>query len=218
MIGFDEQNIIGDKNSGKERKQKSIPYEEYFGEMDLPEEEKKKRIELARKIELVILFYFMMRSDNGIEAIGIDYYEELIYQKIILIANEYMGASNTSSYIDDYARQISKDIVRATEENQDDDYYTSNDRAVFVAENEANSIGNYKQQSDAVKDGKKYKTWISQRDNKVRHTHSAVDGKRIGIFEEFLVGESSMMFPKDTSLGASAEEIVNCRCVVHYSK
>jgi len=31
--------------------------------------------------------------------------------------------------------------------------------------------------------------------------------------EPYLVGGSKMMFPSDTSLGARAKEVVNCRCV-----
>lgn len=54
------------------------------------------------------------------------------------------------------------------------------------------------------------------KDQRVRKTHREVDGETIPIDEVFLVGESLMRFPKDTSLGASAEEIVNCRCVVKY--
>lgn len=208
---------IDELNTLQTAQTKSIPYETYFGEMLLSEEEKEKRIELAKKIEVVVLFYFLLLSESDVLENESGYYEDLIYQKLVLIVNEYMGAKNTTSYIEEYARTLSKNIVEKTEENQDDAYYTSNDRAVFIAENEANSVGNYKQQSDAVKNGKKHKTWITQRDRKVRHTHKSVDGNTIGIFDEFIVGKSRMMFPKDSSLGASADEIVNCRCVVHYS-
>lgn len=40
--------------------------------------------------------------------------------------------------------------------------------------------------------------------------------KRFDVVDIFLVGTSMMMFPKDDSLGASAKEIINCRCSVKY--
>ena len=44
------------------------------------------------------------------------------------------------------------------------------------------------------------------------------DDTKIGIFERFNVGNMQMMFPRDVSLGAGPEEIVNCRCSLRYSK
>lgn len=209
MRKFDELNKIDKKTK---QATKSINYEQYFGEMDLPEDEKEKRIELAKKIEIVFLYYFLLfLEDSEIN------FENTIYEKIVEIANEYTGQKQTSAYIDKYARDLASDVIRATAENTTDEYYTSNDRARFIAENEANNIGNYDLQTKAVKDGKTLKTWVTQKDNKVRHTHIDVDGSTIGIFEEFTVGNSKMMFPKDTSLNADDKEIVNCRCVVQYS-
>lgn len=214
MRNFDELNVFEDKSDNKKtnRATKSIDYERYFGEMDLSEDEKKKRIELAKKIEIVFLYYFTLLDDEK----EIDY-ENMIYEKIVELANEYTGQKQTSAYVDKYARNLATMIIVATAANIDDEYYTSNDRAKFIAENEANNIGNYDLQIQAVKNGKNFKTWITQKDNKVRHTHIDVDGNTIGIFEEFTVGNSKMMFPKDTSLNADDKEIVNCRCVVHYS-
>ena len=45
----------------------------------------------------------------------------------------------------------------------------------------------------------------------------SVDGKTISIFRPFTVGESTMMFQLDQSLGASLREICRCRCVCKYS-
>lgn len=209
MRKFDELNTIDKKTN---RTTKSIDYEQYFGEMDLSDAEKEKRIELAKKIEIVFLYYFLLfAEDNEID------FENTIYEKIVQIANEYTGQKQTSAYIDEYARDLASNVIRATIENTDDEYYTSTDRAKFVAENEANNIGNYAMQIQAVKDGKTQKTWITKKDNKVRHTHIDVDDTTIGIFEPFTVGNSQMMFPKDISLNADDKEIVNCRCTVYYS-
>lgn len=57
------------------------------------------------------------------------------------------------------------------------------------------------------------KVWISERDPNVRHDHREADGKRvIGIKTPFQVGESQLLYPHDTSLGAGPDQIINCRC------
>lgn len=200
---MDELNVLN---------RKSIDYEEYFGEMELTEEEKKERIRLAEMLEIVVLFYFLLLSESQTEN-----YIQMIYEKYISVAMEFLKLSNVPSYLETYAREFAENVTRVTEENISDEYYTSKDRAMFIAENEANAMGNYRQQIEAVKSEMKYKTWKTKNDFRVRHTHKEVNERTIGIFDVFKVGDSEMMFPKDESLGASAQEIVNCRCVVHYS-
>ncbi len=53
-------------------------------------------------------------------------------------------------------------------------------------------------------------------DKRTRDTHAEVDGTTLPIAEPFMVGDSFMLFPGDTSLDPSPEEIVNCRCHVEY--
>lgn len=65
------------------------------------------------------------------------------------------------------------------------------------------------------------KEWDDTGDRKVRSTHRSLaakygKGKGIGLDEPFLSPSGArLMYPGDTSLGAPAEEIVNCRCRVH---
>lgn len=56
------------------------------------------------------------------------------------------------------------------------------------------------------------KLWVSVLDNRTRHNHAIADGQRRLQAEPFLVGGERMNFPGDTSLGASLENIINCRC------
>ena len=51
---------------------------------------------------------------------------------------------------------------------------------------------------------------------RVRADHADVDGQVVDISRPFRVGKYMMMYPKDDSLGAGLEEIVNCRCSVEY--
>lgn len=189
-----------------------IDYEEYFGEMELADEEKEKRIELAKKFEVLFLFFLLSYSKQQ----KIDY-ESMIYEKYIVIALEFLKQDEVPAYVDDYARRLADDVVRTTKEHDGEEFYTSTERGMLISANEANALGNYNQQAQAIKTGMIYKTWITEKDNKVRHTHKEVDNVKIGIFESFQVGDSLMMFPKDASLGASMKEIAGCRCVTKYS-
>jgi HK97 family phage portal protein len=58
-------------------------------------------------------------------------------------------------------------------------------------------------------DGKRLrKMWISAQDERVRDSHADLDGKSVGIDEEF---KSGLKFPRDPDCD-DAGEIINCRC------
>lgn len=56
--------------------------------------------------------------------------------------------------------------------------------------------------------------WDASGDNRVRESHQAMNGQAVGMNEPFVspVTGARMMHPGDHSLGAPAEEIINCRC------
>ena len=61
--------------------------------------------------------------------------------------------------------------------------------------------------------------WDSCGDDKVRPSHRALDGQCvIGLSKSFVspLNGSKMMYPGDTSLGASENEVRGCRCRVRY--
>lgn len=146
-------------------------------------------------------------------------YENLDFV-ILQVKNRYFDILSVSMEMDEYLKKyvddFSEQIVETTQNHADDEWYLSSDRAMFVAENEANTTFNYLEYKKAVKTGKTKKKWITMRDRHVRHTHKLVDSKTIGINDVFLVGDSEMFYPKDTTFGASAQEIVNCRCSIKY--
>lgn len=192
-------------------------YEQYFGEMELSEKEKKDRIQLAHKFEDAFLLLFAMAVQEDENA---DSCYQYIDDKYCQIATKYMDIKETPAYITEYAARATKSIVDTTLNNIDSEYYLSKDRAMLLAANEANSVGNYREQVEMVKQGYRFKTWCTMKDGRVRHTHIRLDEQKIGIFEHFDVGKTQMMFPRDTSLGADAflEEIINCRCSLRYTK
>lgn len=57
------------------------------------------------------------------------------------------------------------------------------------------------------------KIWDNAGDARVRRDHNLMEGQRVGLLEAFVFpDDTKAMFPGDTSLGASAKEIINCRC------
>lgn len=63
------------------------------------------------------------------------------------------------------------------------------------------------------------KRWLSERDGRVRRgvgagkfDHYAPDGQRVALGEPFIVSGERMNFPTDPSFGASAGNVINCRC------
>ena len=56
------------------------------------------------------------------------------------------------------------------------------------------------------------KTWISLLDGRERPAHHAADGQVQPIGTPFIVEGESLMEPGDTSLGASEDNIIGCRC------
>lgn len=190
----------------------------YFEDMDITQSGKDKRIDFSTKMYDIMLFVFALvksMQESG-------YIDE---QYIILqLTNRYFELiddfSMQSQYIQDYVGIFARQTVDVTLEHlQDiDGYFMSNERALIIAVNEANTIFNYSDYDNAMNNGFTKKQWITEKDDKVRITHVEVDDSIVDINEPFVVGDSLLMFPKDTSLGASAEEIVNCRCSVKYLK
>lgn len=86
--------------------------------------------------------------------------------------------------------------------------------ALHQAQNEA-----YQQTIDAgqVQAKSVKKIWRSAYDDRVRDTHRAMSGESVGMHEPFVSPRGArLLFPGDTSQGAPASEVVNCRCVVAY--
>lgn len=215
ISSYDELNIIPSKR-------RIEPYEEYFSKMLISDKEKRERIAFSEQMEEVVL-YILALIETTIESgeTNREYIQTQFYDKYLDVIASYMLID---TYIKQYALGVTKQIIDATferfsaeDKSITDDYYLSNDRAMFISECEANSILNYRQYSKAVKAGKTKKKWIDVGDKRERKTHLEVGGTVLPIDEPFSVGDSLLQFPKDTSLGASADEIVNCRCSIQYS-
>lgn len=193
---------------------RSEPFEKYFEVIDLTDDEKEKRIELAEELKDLMLFIFALIS-TMVENDSIDksYIVLEINKSYTSILQNYM---DTDEYLEDYVKQFSDTFMQTTFDGIDDSWYLSADRAIFIAENESETTWNYDEYRQAIEKGKTRKQWIDIPDGKERKTHREVGGTIIPIEEVFVVGNSLMRYPKDTFFGAEAKETINCRCTIRY--
>lgn len=194
---------------------RSEDYEDYFGVMDLSDSEKENRIELAERLEdnflLVLAFLFTVQQYQSVNW-------EMARERFESAYRDALSdAIIIDEYLDSYIRRFSYDVTESTQNYVNDPYYYSFDRSRLMSENESNTVWNYSNFQTAIQNGYTRKQWIDIRDRKERETHRAVGRTIKPINEPFVVGNSLMMFPKDSeTFGASSSEIVNCRCSIRY--
>ena len=233
LTNFDELNTLSTTETTKDDRHKAIrkkiPLHDYFENMQISEEEKEKRVRLANLLLADVLFLFALSKRNQDKQ-----YLSEAFQKRYL--SSVQKVTEPDQKMQRYIRKVCDSIVKTTLKSGLDDgkkqgealtdsdaikvsqdsYAVSIERATSVAENEANAILNGEEYSNAVKNGCTKKRWKSYRDERVRADHADVDGQVVDISRPFRVGKYMMMYPKDDSLGAGLEEIVNCRCSVEY--
>lgn len=226
LMKFDQLNTLSTtettKNDRQKVSRKKIPIHDYFENMQISEEEKEKRVRLANLLLADVLFLFALSKRNQDH-----HYLSEAFQKRYL--SSVKKVTEPDQKMQRYIRKVCDSIVDTTLKGQKggsladskanqprDPYVVSMDRATNVVENEVNTILNGEEYNAAVKNGCTKKRWKSYRDEKVRADHADVDGQVVEINCPFHVGEYMMMYPKDDSLGAGLEEIVNCRCSVEY--
>lgn len=208
-----EEYDIDELNELEDRR--SIPYDEYFDNMDLTEEEKEKRKSFAEKLDDVMLFIFgLIIVMNKYNKMNKEYIRNQMYERFSDVVLEFMGIDD---YLANYISLSTDEILDTTYRNIDDNFFLSLDRAMLISENEANGVFGYDEFVSAIRQGKTMKEWVDVRDHRERKTHLAVGGKKIPILQPFVVGNSLMLFPKDrVTYSADMKEIAGCRCTVRY--
>lgn len=81
--------------------------------------------------------------------------------------------------------------------------------AITATENAGRQAGREELESKGVIVSKR---WIATHDSRTRHWHKDADGQTVDNDKPFEVGGEYLMFPGDSSMGASGWNIYNCRC------
>lgn len=212
-LSFDELNALYDD----ERDQMSTDYDEWFDDMDISEVQKQKRKESAEELErifrdlLALIFYFYV--DGAYEYAEAMMDAQAQYTELL----KSSGADVSEFYMNVHIPESISGVVNTMLAHPENPFNFSIDRARLIAENEANSMWNDSEYVDALKSGKKRKTWHTVIDKRTRDWHAEVNSQTKRIEDPFEVNGELLQFPRDESLGASGGNIVNCRCSVSYS-
>lgn len=207
----------------------------YYGEMELTAEEKKLRIVMAGELQSTVGKYYdtvrVILSDDKTSKRKKDL---LLAAAVLSLKNAYLslfnkyypsyinaaggGNGETYSAIDAWKRRRAYDFalwITQTAQRASNLAF-SESHAAAVTRTEVNAVCNLAAMDAAYRQGKRFKTWKTFGDAKVRPSHKAANGQRVPIDMPFTVGGYEMMFPNDSSLGAPAGEVVNCRCVLEF--
>lgn len=229
---FDELNVLAistttfeklNEIAGK-KKQKHIDIDRYFDEMELPELDAEMRKQYARRMDeilfAILALLFMMLKRNVYD--NIPAIKNKLADDLLRLTEEFTPPDTA---MQDYIYRYSENFIQVTvlkaqlyTDDQEEKlaYWFSEDRSIYNAENEANTIFNYDDFRIAKEQGMTQKQWLTMRDERVRETHSHIDGTIIPIDAFFRVGDSLMRFPKDTEFCDDISEIANCRCYARY--
>lgn len=193
-----------------------LSIDEFFDEIEmLSKEDKEKRKKFAFEMEDILLFIFsLFLTMKDYKYIKEEYIKAQLQSKYIELVKKY--GIDIDSDILEYIKQFSQDAVETTLKNSETPYFTSDDRAVLIAENESQNTFNRQDFRDAIKSGKTRKQWIDINDNRERETHREVGGMDIPIKDYFLVGDSLLLYPHDYSMNPEPKETINCRCSIRY--
>ena len=184
----------------------------FFSVMELPQKEKDNRVSLGMLFYDAFFYVFLlMQADVKVNGnIDKDFYIRSLDGRIRDVLEE-----NNLPYDENYIPQLTEDVIETTTRHLDEPYYFSQERALLVAQNESNTVYNSIDFKTAKAQGKKYKQWLAELDNRTRLWHEEINGTKIPIDEKFKVGLDEMDFPHDY-LNGSPENLINCRCTCVY--
>lgn len=211
--------------------------ERWIDEMNLLKSDKSKRIKTAHGIEDALVKLFIQQLKDIVEGIFLfsvsseSYRDELtdIYIAYSDSEDEWMRGrarrfadeiqnttektarvSTNSEYISNILFGIPLKSENSVPKNVRD--ILSKDRAMRIAMNETNVIHNYLHHMK-LRETQITHTWDATLDEFTRPHHFEADGLTVPIDEPFVIAGERMMFPGDDSLGATAKNLINCRCI-----
>ena len=174
---------------------------------------------LKKRIAMAIGAYILTRADNIAPKIAYTIQKELLRQtnNVIIenasagkaLSNAEVANAVSTTFVAEWGVNHSKTIAMTeVQDIAETSKYTENTSFTELAEDEE-EIGLIQQGAEKV--------WITSGDEKVRQSHSAIDGVVIPAEQYFTTGMgSSMRFCGDMSLGADLSDVINCRCETIY--
>lgn len=190
--------------------------EQYFRPMQISEEQKDERKKASRDFREFLLFLFvLLATQEEYSRVDWDYFEA---QFVAEFERNALNYARNTVLMQDFIRQKAAEFTRITREHYgEDSYWVSDERATYEAVNDANAVLGYEELEEAKESGYRYKTWKTERDNRVRKDHIPMDGKKIPIDRYFVFPDCAMLMPHD-DVNGTPKQTENCRCSLSYSK
>ena len=187
----------------------------YFKPMPITDKQKEEREDVSFDMRDALLFLFALINIFGdYDAIDWIAVEE---QFRIEFSNAANKRAESDKWLEDYIFIKVSDLINITKEQDlDDPYWLSDERATMEAVNEANDIVGHNELRQAIKAGYKFKTWRGKMDAKERISHVKMEGKTVGITDYFYLDKGKMLYAHDWL--NCPNECYNCRCATVYSK
>lgn len=202
--------------------------DEYFDPMELTDEEKEERKDIAKEIREAVLFWFwLLMLAFQYAVVDMDNLKISLRNRLAQVVYKHSTPdAYTVQYLDILTNSIFdttiSDVEKQTRDQEiengydlEQTYTFSDERATFIGANEANSICNRESVLQAIKEGKTHKTWHAIIDRHTRRDHEVKDGNRIKINKYFKFLDCKMFYPHDINNG-SAKQTVNCRCSISF--
>lgn len=151
------------------------------------------------------------------------------FQLFLIQYYKDFGGENISLLTDTYIKSVVQEIISSTAENEtlikmrNRIYKTVNSptfykwQALRIARTETTfAMNSAKQISGEVSGLTMEKVWVTAVDGRERESHRQASGKSVLQKDFFIVGGEKMAFPGDRMNGASAGNLINCRCTFGY--
>lgn len=204
MRKFDELNVL--------KQYPRIDFNEYFRVLNIPEDDKEKRVEMSEEITevydwLFALVALMVATQQVIDT-------EYLIVSVETRLRDIMDVN--VRYVSEHIVRVANETVETTVERRDEAYYISEQRASEIAADEAHTFYNYAELQEAYENGATKKTWLAELDKKTRDSHRNMSGTTIPIDEMFQFDDCEMMVPHD-DINGTPEQTVHCRCVCKYN-
>ena len=189
----------------------------YFDVMDISEEQKEKRKEVADDLIWVFLLIFAIIK-TSIEDGDLEYgfIFETLRDSFRDVVYRYVEPSD---YINAYIDRFTQNVMNTTWDNMNfalDDYWLSDLRAFGLGLDEANSIMNHNELQEAIEAGYTHKTWKAEL-IRTRKDHVEMHNTTIPILDYFVFPDCEMIAPHD-EVNGTARQNANCRCCLKFEK
>lgn len=206
----------------------------YFGDMQLSAKEKALRVRIATEFEAIVRKYLLAlqailasakseQEKNAMIAVTATafsreyrrFFNQWYYKYYDTVSDNTQPDGSEAEWRNTHSTMLSAWLANTTRKTPSGSIMSRLRSDIRTEVNVMCNLAIFRALADG---GEKLKTWKAHRDELTRPTHAEADGQTVPINEPFVVGGYRMMFPGDTSLGAPAQEIVRCRCIITRSR